>query len=81
MTGNVTVAIINKDQSASGLVKITVPKYNSSFVKRMLVPSLGAKEGITIGGQTFDGSKDSKAVGKESSEKINAQKGVFFKYL
>ena len=61
--GDVNIAIINKDTTASGSVQLTVPGYKRGLVKRLLAPSFSAITGITIGGQTFDGSQDGKPVG------------------
>jgi hypothetical protein len=76
-TDNVYVAIINKDVSATGTVTIKVPGYGSGTVLRMKAPSFKAQNGITIGGQTFDGSKDGKPRGKRMSETVNGNKGTF----
>ena len=75
--GDVNIAIINKDQSASGSVQLTVPGYKRGLVKRLLAPSFSAKTGITIGGQTFDGSQDGKAVGTGYGEFIRSENGTF----
>jgi hypothetical protein len=71
------IVIINKDQSASGSVQLTVPGYKRGLVKRLLAPSFSATTGITIGGQTFDGSQDGKAVGTGYGEFTRSQNGTF----
>jgi len=77
-TGDVYVAIINKDQTATGTVRMIVPGYPLGRVKRLLAPSFSATEGITFGGQTFDGSTDGNPVGTEQSEDVQSkQNGVF----
>lgn len=76
-TGHVTVAIINKDQSASGSVQLTVPGYTSGVVKRMLAPSFSSTTGITLAGQTFDGSQDGKPIGTAYGEIAGSQNGTF----
>jgi hypothetical protein len=75
--GDVNIAIINKDQSASGSVQLTVPGYKRGLVKRLLAPSFSSITGITIAGQTFDGSQDGKAVGTRYGEFIRSQNGTF----
>jgi Glycosyl hydrolase family 79 C-terminal beta domain len=75
--GDVNIAIINKDTTASGSVQLTVPGYKRGLVKRLLAPSFSATSGITIGGQTFDGSQDGKAVGTGYGEFIRSQNGTF----
>jgi hypothetical protein len=77
ITGNVNVAIINKDQSASGSVQLSVPGYSSGVVKRMLAPTFSSKTGITLAGQTFDGSQDGKPVGTAYGEIAGSQDGTF----
>jgi hypothetical protein len=75
--GDVNIAIINKDQSASGSVQLTVPGYKRGLVKRLLAPSFRSITGITIAGQTFDGSQDGKAVGTRYGAFIRSQNGMF----
>jgi Glycosyl hydrolase family 79 C-terminal beta domain len=75
--GDVNIAIINKDITASGSIQLTVPGYKRGLVKRLLAPSFSAITGITIGGQTFDGSQDGKAVGTGYGEFIRSQNGTF----
>lgn len=56
---------------------MTIPGYAIGEVKRLLAPSFDAQQGITLGGQTFDGSQDGRAVGVEYRELIDAQDGTF----
>ncbi|MDB5896879.1 MAG: hypothetical protein JWP41_481, partial [Ramlibacter sp.] len=70
-------AVLNKDQRASGTVRLRVPGYSSAAIKRLIAPSFGAKSGITLGGQTFDGSRDGRPVGTERREATTAKNGVF----
>ncbi|MDB5915669.1 MAG: hypothetical protein JWP22_4344, partial [Ramlibacter sp.] len=76
-TGNIVVAVLNKDPRASGTVRLTVPGYSSGAIKRLIAPSFRAKSGITLGGQTFDGSRDGRPVGTERREATTAKNGVF----
>jgi hypothetical protein len=75
--GRLRVTLINKDQSESGLVRVSIPGYRSGEVRRLLAPSLGAREGISFGGQTLDGSDDGQFIGVSHSERIMPQDGVF----
>ena len=75
--GDVNIAIINKDITASGSVQLTVPGYKRGLVKRLLAPSFSAITGITIGGQTFDGSQDGKPVGTAYGEFTRSQNSIF----
>ena len=75
--GDVNIAIINKDTTASGSIQLTVPGYKRGLVSRLLAPSFSAITGITIGGQTFDGSQDGEAVGTRYGEFIRSQNGTF----
>lgn len=76
-TNAVNVLVLNKDQSASGVVKLVISGYSSGVVTRMMAPSFSSKVGITLGGQTFDGSQDGKPVGREYGETISAANGTF----
>lgn len=76
-TNRISLALINKDPTASGPVRVTIPGYAIGEVKRMLAPSYQAQQGITLGGQTFDGSQDGRPVGTEYRELIEAQDGTF----
>jgi hypothetical protein len=75
--GDINIAIINKDTTASGSIQLTVPGYKRGLVKRLLAPSFSAIIGITIGGQTFDGSQDGKPVGTAYGEFTRSQNGTF----
>ena len=76
-TNRISLALINKDPTAGGPVRVTIPGYAIGEVKRLLAPSFDAQQGITLGGQTFDGSQDGRAVGVEYRELIDAQDGTF----
>ncbi|KKO06497.1 hypothetical protein LCGC14_0063050 [marine sediment metagenome] len=76
-TGRITVALINKDRTASGPVHLSIPGYTSGRVKRMLAPSFRATEGISLGGQTFDQSKYGQPLGTEYAETVSSSTGQF----
>lgn len=76
-TDSVNVMIINKDKTASGVVGISVPGYRLGTIKRLIAPSYSAKTGISIAGQTFDGSVDGKPIGTEYGELATGVNGKF----
>lgn len=75
--GRLRIALINKDQQESGVVRLSIPGYRSGEVRRLLAPSLEAKEGISFGGQTLDGSSDGSFLGVNHGERIAPRDGVF----
>jgi Glycosyl hydrolase family 79 C-terminal beta domain len=76
-SGAVRVAIINKDLEASGTVALAVPGYFSGTLKRLAAPAFRATEGISFGGQSFDGSRDGIPGGAEASKPMAARNGAF----
>ncbi len=75
--GSVRVAIINKDQNFAGNVSLSLPGYGDAQMVQLVAPSYQATSGISIGGQTFDGSTDGTAVGQSSVTTIQQQNGVY----
>jgi Glycosyl hydrolase family 79 C-terminal beta domain len=75
--GTVRVALINKDESSEGVANITLPGYGAGTVTRMTASSYQATSGVTIGGQTFDGSTDGTAQGAAYGETVAAVNGVY----
>lgn len=73
----VHVAILNKDESFAGNVAVKLSGYGSAQVTRLLAPSYQSNSGISINGQTFDGSIDGTLVGSQDSETISATNGVY----
>ncbi|MGB6429005.1 MAG: glycosyl hydrolase family 79 C-terminal domain-containing protein [Candidatus Acidiferrales bacterium] len=76
-TGNVRVALINKDETATGVVTITLSGYGNATVTRLLAPTYQSTSGITLGGQTFDGSTDGTAQGTAYGEIVAPQNGIY----
>lgn len=74
----VRVVAINKDMDASGNAKIQLssPRLNGSLV-RLTAPSASASMGITIGGQTFDGTTNGNPVGTYASDVVTPSNGVY----
>ncbi|WP_162831543.1 glycosyl hydrolase family 79 C-terminal domain-containing protein [Paraburkholderia caffeinilytica] len=76
-TKKVNVLIINKDQQNYGNVSVNVPGFTSAAIERMRAPAFTSKSGISLGGQTFDGSVDGVPVGIKYAETAAAQNGAF----
>jgi Glycosyl hydrolase family 79 C-terminal beta domain len=76
-TGIVRVVIINKDESAQGVVSITLPGYGAASVTRLTAANYQATTGITLGGQTFDGSTDGTIQGTAFTESAAVSNGLY----
>jgi Glycosyl hydrolase family 79 C-terminal beta domain len=76
-SGTVRVAVLNKDEQASGAVSIHLPGYGPASVTRLLAPGLGAQNGITLGGQTFDASVDGTPQGAPVSQTVTPQADTY----
>jgi hypothetical protein len=70
--GKVRIVILNKDETVASTVEVTIPGYSGGTVVRLLAPSLSSLSGVTLGGQTYDGSSDGNMVGQASTETITA---------
>lgn len=71
-SGVVRVVAINKDQSKSGnaRIRLSSPRGPGSFT-RLTAPSVTATKGVTLAGQTFDGTLDGRPVGSYSSTPLS----------
>lgn len=76
-SGHLRIALINKESGESGLVRLSVPGYQAADVRRLLAPSAASQEGISLGGQTLDGSEDGMLKGVRYAERVTAEAGVF----
>jgi hypothetical protein len=76
-SGVVRVVLINKDEAAQGVVNITLPGYGTGTVTRLTAPSYQATTGISLGGQSFDGSPDGTPQGTAYTESATANGGVY----
>jgi len=76
-SGIVRILIINKDQTASGSVSVTLSGHGNGTLTKLLAPSYQSTTGVSLGGQTFDGSTDGTPVGTESNELVIPQNGVY----
>ncbi|HEX3437152.1 MAG TPA: glycosyl hydrolase family 79 C-terminal domain-containing protein, partial [Pseudacidobacterium sp.] len=73
----VRVAIINKDESFAGNVMVSLSGYGAAQVTRLVAPSYTATSGVSIGGQTFDGSIDGNLVYSANGETNTPSNGVY----
>ena len=75
--GLVRVVVPNKDEAQSGSVAIRISGFASASASQLLAPSLGSKTGVTIAGQTYDGSLDGTLQGPITVQSLKAVNGVF----
>jgi len=75
--GHIRIVVINKDETKSGAVTLTIPGYSTGTVSMLLAPSLSSQTGVTLGGQTYDGSVDGTMQGALTSQSINAADNSF----
>jgi hypothetical protein len=71
------LVIINKDESLSGTVEVTMPGYTQASILRLSAPSYTSTSGVTLGGQTFEGSSNGKIQGTQALATIEGNNGVF----
>jgi len=71
------VVVINKDEHATGTVQLAVPGYTTGTLRYLVGANYAATNGITLGGQTFDGSPDGTIQGQLVATPITATNGVF----
>ena len=76
-SGTIRLLIIDKDQSAGGSVSIALSGYGQASVSRLLAPSYSSINGVTLGGQTFDGTPDGNPQGTVVSEALQPSAGVY----
>jgi hypothetical protein len=69
--------VINKDRSATGGVQITLPGYTTGTVRYLSGAIYSAVNGVTLGGQTFDGTTDGTIRGKLVTSTVTGKDGVF----
>jgi len=76
-SGVVHLVIINKDQAATGTLQFSVPGYNTGVAIPLTASSYTATNGVTIAGQTFDGSTTGVIQGTQVTQTITPVNGVF----
>jgi hypothetical protein len=69
--------VLNKDQTNSGTVGITLAGYGNASLKTLTAPSVTATRGVSYGGQTFDGSTDGTIQGILSTPVVTPTSGVY----
>ncbi|MBC8122011.1 MAG: hypothetical protein H7Y22_09265, partial [Gemmatimonadaceae bacterium] len=77
-TGAIRVVALNKDQSLSGNARITIAGTSgSASLTRLSASSVSAKTGLTLAGQTFDGTTDGKPKGSYTSTSVSSSNGTY----
>jgi len=71
------VVVINKDEQATGNIQITLPGYTTGTVRYLSAPGYAATNGVTLGGQTFDGTTDGTIRGSLVTTTITGHNGIF----
>jgi len=75
--GGVHVVIINKDRNFAGNISVSIAGYGVGNILRLIAPRYNSKSGVTIGGQTFDGSVDGTLVGPALEESLSPLSGSY----
>ncbi len=75
--GNTRVVLLNKDETQTGSVTVSIAGYTHAMISRLLAPAFTSQSGVTLGGQTFDGSVDGTLQGSASVEPITVANGSF----
>jgi hypothetical protein len=73
----IRLLLLNKDQNASGPVSIALSGYGQATITRLTAPSFSSTTGVTLAGQTFDGSADGTPQGTAYSEIAQPSSGVY----
>jgi len=71
------LVLINKDETLTGLVDISLSGYTHAQIYRLSAPSYLSTSGVTFAGQTFDGSTDGVIQGTQTIESVDASNGSF----
>jgi Glycosyl hydrolase family 79 C-terminal beta domain len=75
--GVVRIVLINKDETLQGAASVSLAGYGTASVTRLTAANYQATSGISIGGQTFDGSQDGTPQGTAFTEAAPASAGVY----
>jgi hypothetical protein len=77
-SGNtIRLLLLNKDLNASGDVTVSLTGYKTACITRLTAPFYYSITGLTLGGQTFDGSPDGTLQGTALSEYVSAAGDVY----
>jgi hypothetical protein len=75
--GHGHLVIINKELTAAGNVQVTLSGYSSGTVSALKGNGYSATNGITLAGQTYDGSSDGTLKGSPQTQTIGPVEGVW----
>jgi hypothetical protein len=74
----VRVVLLNKDTTLGGKARIQLSSpRNTGVLTRLRAPSVNATNGVTLAGQTFDGTVDGLPLGPYTSEQVMPQNGSY----
>jgi hypothetical protein len=74
----VRVALINMDKTHDTVISLRVPgRSEAATLVRLRAPALDSRDGLTLGGQTWDGSADGQPLGTAVSEPVVYDKGAY----
>ena len=76
-TQTIRLLLLNKDENASGAISVSLAGYGQANVTRLMAPSYSSTTGVTLGGQTFDGSTDGTPQGAAYSEIAQPASGAY----
>lgn len=75
--GHGHLVIINKESSVAGNVQVTLLGYSKGTTSSLMADGYLATNGITIAGQTYDGSTDGTLRGSAETQTIYPVEGVW----
>jgi len=75
--GDVYITILNKDESFTGNVEVSLPNLGTATAYRLIASSYAATTGVTFAGQTFDGTLDGTISGTQVTETYQPTNGVY----
>lgn len=76
--GTVRVVLINRNETTQGTINIDLPgSYGSGSLTQLLAPSYQSLNGVTLGGQTFDGSNDGTIQGTQSLATVIPSNNIY----
>jgi len=79
--GKIQLVLINKSTTASGTVRIPLAGFRTASIVRLTAPDLASKRGVTLAGQTLDGSSDGTLQGAKQIETVKAAGAAFTIFL
>jgi hypothetical protein len=76
--GAVRVAMINLDKARDAAISLRAPgRSEAATLVRLRAPALNSRDGLTLGGQTWDGSVDGQPLGTATSEPVTYDTGAY----